>query len=246
MKATLLNALCCLACANHTAVAQDSDVSGRVADSQRRPLAGVRVMGIHHYGGGYSTDRVQTDVDGHYNLTTVDPLLFFRKNGLRPFTLKRATGQGWADATMSAEDSGWKVPHCTNSQLLEHNRYGHTLAFLAPKSAEAKQGKSDVDNWKVVLSFPADRKEKMMIWSGPLQGAGPGYIPAEQWYLDGSTVSERTDDQYETMDVRGAMPNGRRWRSVSWLTDIVSYHDVSDEAARYFDAIIDTGCLRVH
>jgi len=58
-------------------------------------------------------------------------------------------------------------------------------------------------------------------------------------------VLERGDHDFGIIDVRGTTPAGRHWRSISWMTDIVWYHDVSAEAAQFFDRIIDTECLSI-
>ena len=229
---------------NAALLAQDSDVSGRVTDSQGQPQADVVVFGNHHFdGGGYKAVRSKTDADGHYNLVSVGQFLFFRKAGYHPFTCKRAA-DATANATLMAGEDGWRIPACTKKQKQER-RYGDTLVFLAPASAKARKGEPDTDNWKIFLSFPGSRKEKMTIWSGPSLGGGAGYTAPDDWYVAASTISERGGNKTGNIDIRGTLPDGRHWRTVSWITDIAMYYDVSDAGAKYFDDIIDTGCLSV-
>ena len=137
----------------------------------------------------------------------------------------------------------WKVPRCAQGPKNGRDWQGMTLKFAIPRETKVKESEPDTDNWQVFVLFPDNRKMRMAIWSGPLLGGGPGYNAPESWYLDGSTVTERIDSGTGTVDIRGAMPNGRHWRSVSWITDIASYHDVSNDAATFFDRILDSGCL---
>lgn len=228
-----------------SAAAQDSNVAGRVVDSHGQPVAGATVTGTQYLVSGGPKDlQVQTDANGQYNLTAVGELLFFRKAGYRPLTYKRVANESTANVTLPFEDSGWEVPRCTDQQRRQHSRYGDTLLFLAPRSAHAMKGEPDTDNRRVFLSFPKDRKAQMIIWSGPLIGGGFGFIAPKKWYADASSIVERGDSSSGAIDARGTTRDGHHWRSISWMTDIVWYHDVSDEAAQFFDKIIDTACLR--
>ncbi|MGP0021197.1 MAG: carboxypeptidase-like regulatory domain-containing protein [Candidatus Sulfotelmatobacter sp.] len=225
--------------------AQDSSITGRVTDSHAQPIADVMVAGTQELAaGGPREFKVRTDADGNYSLASVGQIIFFRKNGYRPFTYKRTATETTLNITLPLEDSGWKVPRCTEEQQRQR-RYGDRLRFQAPRSAKAKKGEPDADNWRVFLSFPGNRKEGLIIWSGPLLGGGFGYIAPEQWYKEASTVLERSDREFGIIDVRGTTPGGRHWRSISWMTDIVWYHDASAEAAQFFDRIIDSGCLSI-
>jgi len=224
---------------------EDSSVTGRVTDNHAQPIAGVMVAGTQELAaGGPREFRVWTDADGNYTLASVGQILFFRKNGYRPFTYQRTATETTLNVTLPTEDSGWKVPRCTGEQQRQR-RYGDRLLFQAPRSAKAKKSPPDADNWRVFLSFPGNRKEGLTIWSGPQLGGGFGYIAPEQWYKEASTVLERGDSDSGVIDVRGTAPGGRHWRSISWMTDIVWYHDVSAEAAQFFDRILDSSCLRI-
>ncbi len=225
--------------------AQDASVTGRVTDSHAQPIANVMVAGTQELAaGGPREFRVQTDADGNYSLASVGQIIFFRKNGYRPFTYKRTATETTLNITLPLEDSGWKVLRCTGEQQRQR-RYGDRLLFQAARSAKAKKGEPDTDNSRVFLSFPGNRKEELIIWSGSQIGGGFGYIAPEQWYREASTVLERGDSDSGIIDVRGTTPGSRHWRSISWMFDIVWYHDVSAEAAQFFDRIIDTGCLRM-
>jgi hypothetical protein len=243
----IVTALCLLPLSiSLTAFAQDSDVSGRVTDSKGQPLSEALVIGLHHGGEiGYIDIRVQTDRDGRYQLTSVGKVLFFRKIGYRPFTKVRSADEAVVDASLALEDSGWKLSNCTAKEQNKQGRYGSRLLFRVPSGTKVKKGKPDADNWKVFILFPGNHKEQLTIWSGPLLGGGFTSTAWEGWFLDGSAISEKSDPEGGAMDVRGELPGGKRWRSLSWPTDIAQYHDVSADAARFFDQILDSGCVTV-
>ena len=50
-------------------------------------------------------------------------------------------------------------------------------------------------------------------------------------------------DMIHGIDIRGETAAGKKWRWVgALLADAISYHDVSSEAAAFFDSTIDTAC----
>ena len=225
-------------------MSQDSDISGQVVDEGGRPLAGVSVTGMHHYTtGGYSGRHVTTGPDGRYQLGSVGRALFFRIPGYQPLTKLRLPGAAVVDASLHKENPGWTLVRCTPGRLEGQKRYGSDYLFRVPSGVQVEKGETDIDYRKVFVLFPRDHKQRLMIWSGALLGGGFAYTAYEPWYLDGSKISEHSDNGSVAMDIRGTMPTGRRWRSVSWITDIAEYHDVSDEAANFFDQILDSGCL---
>ncbi len=225
-------------------MSQDSDIRGRVVNELEQPLAGVSVTGMHHYTtGGYSAIHATTAADGRYQLLSVGRALSFRTRGYQPLTKVRLPGDAVVDASLRKENAGWTLARCTPEQQKGQKRYGSDYRFRVPSGVQVEKGERDIDYHKVFVLFPRDRKQRLMIWSGALLGGGFAYTAYEPWYLDGSKISEHSDNDSVAMDVRGTMPNGRRWRSVSWITDIAEYHDVSYEAANFFDQILDSGCL---
>jgi hypothetical protein len=92
------------------------------------------------------------------------------------------------------------------------------------------------------VTFPGNHKEQMTISSGPLLADALITAP-EEWYLDGSVISE-SESASLAVDIQGEMPGGNRWRMFAGPFDIAEYHDVSERAARSFDQIIASGCRK--
>ena len=244
-KRGLIFAICCIL--TSVAHSQRMPLTGRVTDAAGKPIASVLVGGFHKLqGGGYRTDRVETDSDGHYRLNDGGRVIFFRKLGFRPVTKLPSSTDSVLNVTLEEQESDWILPRCTPGIEKVDKHYGDNLIFLVPPGTEVKEGTPDDDNWKVWLLFPEDHQPRLLIWSGGLLGGGIIYFPEESWFLDGSVISEKSDPKHGAMDVRGKMPDGRNWRSLSFISDIAEYHGASDQAARFFDEVLDAACLNMN
>jgi hypothetical protein len=224
---------------------QDRTVTGRVTDSNGNPIEGVLVATFQQLqGGGYRANRQETTPDGTYHSYGDDRVIFFRKLGFQPITKVQSAGQSVIDVTLERENPGWTLKQCSLEQQLTGKHYGLTILLSVPTRTSVRAAMPDADNQRVWILFPRNKKERLLIWSGPLLGGGIAYFPEESLFLQASLIKERLDATSGAMDVRGKTANGQNWRSLSFGSDIAEYEGVSEEAAGFFDQILDSACLR--
>lgn len=223
--------------ASAAALFEDFTSIGSVRDKDNRPLAGVRVIGNrHNQGGGYESVSVETASDGRFTIERVGKVLTFRKTGCRQQTVVRnETEKPLVIELEPAAASEWTVQTCENQ---DGRRHGYLWRFLVPHGVRVKRT-NGVDSWAVDIPYPKDKKQRMRIWSLPQGGA---YLVWESFLLDSQSFSERSVAGGAT-DMRGKDLQGRNWRWFGGGFDEARYWGVSDEAAHFFDQIIDSVCL---
>lgn len=227
------------------AFSQDLRVSGRVTDGAGNPVPAVFVHAFHRLSnGGYETVETKTDEDGRYVLSGDQGVIFFRKRGYSPATRVLSADSSVIDVTVDREHSGWKLQKCTKAQQENQTTLGEGLVFTIPPEARPHDQGRGGDSSTTLLFFPGDPSQRMWLSSGGTLGGGMASSPQWSWYVDGSSITERSNPDSGALDVHGKMPNGRNWRSMSIMTDIAEYHGVTDEAAEFFDRILDSACLR--
>ncbi len=221
------------------AFGQDSDVSGAVTDERGKPIPDVRVFGNrHNAGGGYGREETKTDANGTFILKQVGKVLEFRKPRFRPATKVRDVGVSRVDVVLqSSAESNWEVPACSTGKE-RGKRYGLFWSFLVPRGTKVKVT-SDVDYWCEHIFFRKDRA-RMIICSGPLWGATS---PWERLLLNASDFTERGVSGGYGTDFRGKTKGGKNWRWFGGNFDSAEYSDASDDAARFFDQVIDSVCI---
>lgn len=223
-----------------TAMAQDSPVSGSIADENGATIAGVSVTGnVHNDGGGYSHTSTVSDTNGRFTLPPVGRPIMFNKHGFAPLVYVRAPGEAEIAIRLDPAAMPAQLPACPPTKA---KRYGFLMLFTMPPHARVKHKNYD-DTWADIVSYPRNTGERMLIWSGPTLGGGG--FPRENLLLDASTITGRSiASGMAGMDFAGASKQGGRWRSFSTPWSIVTYENVSEEAAEYFDSIIGSACWK--
>lgn len=217
------------------AFSQDSDVSGTVRDAEGRPLPGVSVTAFHHFSGGGAEDlRSKTDDQGHFELKNVGRVVFFVAPKFEVLTKTRAALQSPLEVSLKPDlKEHW--PATCSADLKAGKRYGTFFLFLMPQGTKMKHH-HDVDTWDLVADFPHSKTgEHLILWSGPM--LGDGFVP-EEMILQSDSFSQRG------FDWRGRSHEGKNWRWFSSHEDLIHYEDASDDAAHFFDEIIDSVCVR--
>ncbi len=82
----------------------------------------------------------------------------------------------------------------------------------------------------------------MLIWYGAMMFA---FNIPEEFIISASPLSMKEvvfRGVIHGTDARGTDKEGKQWRSVE-IGDLAQYRSVSNEAARFFDKIIDSACV---
>ena len=217
------------------AFAQDSDVSGSVHDNAGTPLANISVVGLHHFSaGGMDEYRTKTDSQGFFKLKSVGRVFFFVAPKFQARTYIRKPGELSLDISlMSDVQDHW--PATCSAGRESGKRYGSMFLFLVPPRTKLHHH-HDTDTWDLLISFPGTKSaEHLTLWSGPM--LGDGFVPEEN-------ILEATSFTQNEFDWRGKDSSGKNWRWFSSIQDLIHYESASDEAAHFFDRIIDSVCVK--
>jgi hypothetical protein len=146
---------------------------------------------------------------------------------------------------------------CTSASVMAQNQYslsacgsssksgkllGGRFKLKLPKGAIVKKGRDvDYSNYAIGIGPKKGRVRLAGIY-GPL--ATSGKVPAD-WLSASAEVSQRTWKfaDLDGVDAKGKLKNGNYWRYFGIFGESIEYYDVSEEAATYFDGIINNVCF---
>jgi hypothetical protein len=224
----------------------EEPVAGTVRSASGKPLADALVCATTWW-------CTKTDSDGRYSLDTQygGKVLRFSRDGYKP-VLKAVGGNApGMDVTLSESDqSAWVIPACRGRSI----ELGFHFNVVVPKGTKIITT-SEVANSILKIRFgPDGSQEWLIIGTGPTWGGG---LPAKDELNSlveivdrdlrlPSTYDKRDPEglSLDGVDIRGRLKNGTNWRLTGHAFETLSYRDVSDEAARFFDAIIATLCYQ--
>lgn len=212
-----------------------AELTGTVKSTSGTPLAGVFI-----FYGPSQREIEETNSQGFFSLPRHSRAVFFRRAGFRPFTKIVDESVTKLDIILEeATDSELILPVCSTVQKSE-KRVGYDLILSVPKGAESHQG-YDVDYGYFSIGFGP---KENLIWLegiyGPMATSG---LPPETWILNAPEFTERSYTGHPVgADVRGRSKTGTRWRYVGGIGSSIKYSDASEEAAAFFDKIIDGAC----
>lgn len=122
------------------------------------------------------------------------------------------------------------------------------MRFTLPPKTESPVPYHDVDYGGEFVSIKIDGKTfSMRTMSGAICCGGR---PLPSQYLDSSKIVERAwrfkakGRSFEGMDSRGIASDGTLWRWVGPLIgEQAEYRNANEQAAKFFDSILDTMCI---
>ncbi len=209
-----------------------NELAGVVTSQSGEPLAGVIIRA--------DAKDYKTDESGHYRVQlpsgSIDfcCVVQFRREGYKTLTKAVDPATGVLDITLQSGESKWTPPEWNPS---DSKRIGAQMRFLTPRGAKVTRG-SDVDYWEIAVGFGSSKnREWMRIGGGANWSSGLPLISDMASVID---ISER--DMVcgiNGIDIRGHTKDDKRWRFTGMWGETVTYRDASEEAAKFFDAIID-------
>ncbi len=219
--------------------AQLSLLKGTVKTKDGKPLTGVYVYFSMFAG-------VETDQDGIFKLskTARDQVISFKLQGHQPLSIILEPKTDSLNVILEevSEDS-WVIPACSEKENKQKRKdFLYPLMFLIPGDAKIKSI-NDIDYSETFIGYKGkDKPEWLKIMDGSFASSGR---PLDRLFLASkqfNTKMVKLEDR-EWVDYRGITIDGKHWR---WFGGIsfVSYETPSDEAAEYFDKIIDSACWR--
>jgi hypothetical protein len=206
---------------------------------------------------GESLNWTYADSEGRFNLPKArfrggnappQAPVSFRADGYRPKT-RIAESESFALGDVALDDGAateWKVQLCTEPPAA--TTIGFEMQFTLPKNVSLSSY-SDVDYGGRVVQFDADGKTfSLRTMNGAVCCGGH---PDRDLYLNSTTETERAwivrvgQRTFDGLDSRGVAKDGTSWRWVGpLLGEMAEYSGANEQAAKFFDSILDTLCVR--
>lgn len=216
---------------------------GTVVSTDGRPIAGAHVQGDYWKSCcPAELERLETDNTGSFTLIHPTPFIRVRDEKFQPVTIVVEPGQtdlkiALADGKATAKTLTACPPKGKSSKSV-----GIWFQFALPKGTKIKRS-VDTDTVSYRVNSPHS-DYWLLLWSGFALGA----TDADDRLMRGSSAfSERwinePNSQPIGIDAIGQSKAGKPWRWFGTAVDLATYSDVSEPAAKYFDAIIDRACL---
>jgi len=184
---------------------------------------------------------------GQFRLDDVGNVVFFRGLGFRPSTRVLTSDEPLTVKLEEDVTSAWRLATC-DALPPGHKSLGAIGRLSVPQNAKIKRSGGD-DTWEDMIFYRRDRGQSLRAWLGPgnydPEPLFGGFV-RENWILDSSDISERTlsfGKQIYGVDTSGRDRTGRRWRWIVTQAGVTYYHAATNEAASFFDGILETACI---
>jgi len=224
----------------------EEPVAGTVRSASGKPLAEVLVCASTWW-------CTKTDSEGRYSLDVqcCGRVLRFSRDGYRPVLKAVGSASSGVDVVLSeSNQTAWIIPVCPGRD----SQIGFQFKVVVPKGTRAIATTEAANSILKVRFGPEGSKDWLTIGTGPTWSGG---LPSKD-ELDSlveivdrdlrlpSTYNKRDPEglSVDGVDIRARLKNGNNWRLTGHAFETLSYVNVSDEAARFFDAIIATLCYQ--
>jgi hypothetical protein len=162
----------------------------------------------------------------------------FSLPGYRPLTKAINGDLRRLDVVLQSGENKWTPQQCSaSSSALERLGWPMKLSIPEGTTVESEIG-ADITVHAILLG-PGLNSGKMEVTSGPMLGR---LLPRKALLVSSSIDQERDVGCHDGVDIRGHDEDGMRWRFTGLINENIEYSRVSDKAADFFDAIIDSLC----
>jgi hypothetical protein len=214
----------------------EKKVSGQVLDSSGHPIGGASLQVANS-----SREKLSTDSNGHFELTTRAPAVVVRKAGYKSAFVRTSDS---TVVTIILDSSHTTITMCSNKSSCE-SIVGFWGIFCLPRLNGIKVSKqgNDVDYGQRFFSVQS-KDGLRSIW----HGSGPSWdwgMPSNEDVWRSVEYSEQSFQvgDYVVVDARGQTSEGKFWRYVGRWGESASYRDVDRESANQLDKVLDGICI---
>jgi hypothetical protein len=211
-------------------------LKGRVVDEQGVGIEGVTIVASGAGFSGWAT----TNNDGSFQLPTAGAFITFRHPAFKPRLIPTSELVQQAVLRLhKADDTIWRVPHCASLPNRGRGWVGSGLRVNAAKMHHKGPIYGEHDShW-----YFKHNHYSLHIVDGYAWHSG---LPVESILTESASIRIRgwVYDDIVGVDLSGQTRSGSRWRWVGAPVALaIEYNNVSQEAADYFDKIIETMCF---
>ena len=219
-------------------MAAQEKLSGRVSTLSGEPVKGAYVASKASCC-PIKNSETKTDEEGRFELSDPGAVVYVQKEGFHPFSHLLIPGEKRIEVVLRNTSVADRRTALCPAGKEPGRRVGSSFRFLLPKNAKVKKG-YDLDHahWRV---YAPNEKVPLVILSGSSVIRHPHFGNAE-WLVRSSSFQERWNRGGH--DIRGEFKTGKEWRHLAMPWDEAAYYNgVSEQAADYYDRIMDSVCL---
>lgn len=213
-------------------------IEGTVKDERGQSVGGVTISA---YRGGYAITTAKADSQGRFRLLTFPPVVaFIEQPEYEPFVSVISSTEPVRFILLDHVGQRWSIRTCTSE---EANRPGWgPVLFDFPEDGSTRRS-TDIDYERVVVVY-GSQPERLVVWSG--ESVSDGFPTSPGWMREKAALSVRSIAfrGRTGIDFRTNLNDGRASRWVGTRTNFAEYESVSVEAAKLFDSIIDSACVK--
>lgn len=221
-------------------------VSGTVHDPEGRPLAGVDVYSQTVNCCQPWVSRARSDEAGSFSVRNAGQVLTFLKAGYRPKSIVFEMGRDDAGVTlesMPADD--WKIPTCKEPGSEDHFE-GLPLDLANPQGMHVEKVSNKFESLFVIRHKPSSELLRIL----KSKASAPYGETASRIFGSDSFTQRNVAGANEKrigMDSSGSQSKERWWRITALPgLETMEYDVASPEAAKVFDGVIDSACVKAH
>jgi hypothetical protein len=217
------------------------ELHGTITTKDGKPLADVVVYSsVPRECCAIQAARTNTDATGSFHLSNPPKVIRLFKDGFAPASKVISPGQQEITIVMEEDASTrWRLQTCPAK--VRAIRVGWPYQFLVPKRPKIKRQFGP--DYLIYLVSDHTKKYSLVIWFGPLVG---GLDADDDWLIKSASFTERSvsdGTELAGQDYKGVDQSGKHWRWTGLSGyNLARYAGASDEAAEYFDRIIDSAC----
>ena len=171
----------------------------------------------------------------------------FRADGFRPVTRVAESEDAVLDVQLELNlASDWIISQCEKAAA--NRTIGSEMRFTLPPKTAPAESYHDVDYGGEFVTTKIDGKTFSMRTMRGAMCCGGRPLPSR--YLNSRNIVERAwtlkanGRVFDGMDSRGIAADGTLWRWVGpLLGEQAEYQDANEQAAKFFDSILDTMCI---
>jgi hypothetical protein len=222
---------------------QSRDLAGTVISEAGMPLPRVKVtscnLGETDDKGRYVVNIPSNNRNNHNHCNVIR----FYFEGYQPLTKVIDSETVQLNVTLHSEKTEWKLAKCSSISKSSKRIDVGNMMITIPKGARTEyEPGGDTFTHRIFYGFD-QQHGTMRITSGPLLGA---LYPSKDQLLKSSEIKERRTScgSRPVWDYQGRDKAGLRWRYLPFFSELIEYRESTDEAANYFDSILESLCCK--
>ncbi|MCW5967859.1 MAG: carboxypeptidase regulatory-like domain-containing protein [Blastocatellales bacterium] len=222
-----------------------AELKGVVRSDSGQPLEGVQVYSrADNQYASVDNFLTTTDRNGAYVLPVHGRVVFFKAPGFKPVVKVIELDELTLNIMLVSESrSAWQVPACAENNFQSTHPGAKFAGYRLPipLGTIADMQTHGSERSIIIKNLDGNRLDNLVYYSDFMI---LGY-PKEKLVLDSSNISIRSfaSDLHYGIDIKGSFNDGTSWRYIGGSGVEISYQNVGNRSAEFFDDLLDRICF---